>query len=65
MDSSKATFSLMFCGNAEGEVVHHMLLINQYTYIPNGLQQVHQEQGITDQRVDGLMKPSLQIGFSD
>ena len=23
-----------------------------------------QEQGITDQRVDGLMKPSLQIGFS-
>ena len=24
-----------------------MLLINQYTYIPNGLQQVHQEQGIT------------------
>lgn len=61
---AKPHFQWCFAEMLKVKLYPHMLLVNQYTYILNGLQQVHQEQGITDQRVDGLMKPSLQIGFS-
>ena len=63
-DSSKVTFSVMFYGNTEGKVVPPYVVYKSVHLYLSGLQQVHQEQGVTNQRVDGLIKPPLQFGFS-
>ena len=53
MDSSKVTFLVMFYRNAEGEVVPPYVVYKSVHLYSQWIAAVHQEQGITNQRVDG------------
>ena len=64
MDSSKVAFSVMFTGNAEGDVCHHMLFANLCIFMTSGLKEVLLVPDTIDPKVVGLMKPHSQTGFS-
>ena len=63
VNTSKASTSIMHCGNAMGASLALMWFTRQITYGAHGRRVVHLVQDIIDASLDGLMVLSLTIGF--
>ena len=65
MDSSKVAFSVMFTGNAKGDVLQgDMFFTNLCIFMTSGLKEVLLVPDTIYPKLVGLTKPHSQTGFS-